>query len=67
MENLFRNIVYGSMALTLLTTPVAAQQKMNEMWGNGQQAKEINNMGERGTFSNGEIMPCSSIGGYTHN
>lgn len=48
MENLFRNIVYGSMALTLLTTPVAAQQKMNEMWGNGQQAKEINNMGERG-------------------
>jgi len=43
MENLFRNIVYGSMALTLLTTPVAAQQKMNEMWGNGQQAKEINN------------------------
>ena len=42
MENLFRNIVYGSMALTLLTTPVAAQQKMNEMWGNGQQAKEIN-------------------------
>ena len=36
------------MALPLLTTPVAPQQKMNEMWGNGQQAKEINKMGERG-------------------
>lgn len=35
MENLFRNIVYGSMALTLLATPVTAQQKMDEMWGYG--------------------------------
>lgn len=36
------------MALTLLATPIAVQQKMDEMWDSRKQAKEINKTEEHG-------------------
>lgn len=48
MGRFFRNIVYGGIILTFHAIPATAQQKMDKMWGNAQQVKETNKIGERG-------------------
>ena len=39
-----KRIIYSSSLLLLSATPLYAQQEMNKMWGESQQAKELSVM-----------------------
>lgn len=43
-----KRIIYSSSLLLLSATPLYAQQEMNKMWGESQQAKELSVTDERG-------------------
>lgn len=59
-----KRIISGCSLLFLGTMPLFAQEEMNKMWGEGQQAKEITAGNERGHLFEWGTMPCLYTGDF---